>query len=215
MNHTLIIADDHPLLRDALAEHATRIGGFHVVALVADAHGAINACRALAPDLLVLDLEMPGRDSLAAIPDILAASPHTRVVVLSAHCRDTHIELALQAKVAGFLLKSDSPASIISSLKRALDGVRVFSPLVLDRLANTDAPASRRSGSLTRLASLTPRELEVLRSIARGLDNHQMAQSMSISKRTVERHVARLMDAIAIRDRSAIVRFAFDHGVLT
>lgn len=213
MSKTLVIADDHALLRDALEDHATRSGGFRVVASVGDAQAAVNACRAAAPDLLVLDLDMPGRDALAALADLRAVSPHTRIVILTAYCRDTDLELALQAKVDGVLLKSDSPSNIISSLLQAFDGSRVFSRPVQDRLAPRSTPAFHHSNSQTRLAALTPRELEVLRGIARGLDNEQMAQNMSISKRTVERHVARLMDAIDIRDRTAIIRFAYEQGL--
>lgn len=213
MTPTLIIADDHEIFRDGLALHAESRAGFRVIASVASAQDALHACRRTQPDLLLLDLEMPGRDPLATIPEVRSVAPQTRVVILTAHCRDAHLDLALRANVAGFLLKSDSPASIFEALHRALDGVQVFSKSAHDRLARLDPSTPSRTDNTTRLASLTPREFEVLRNIARGLDNEQMAQSMFISKRTVERHVARLMDAIDIRDRTAIMRYAYEQGL--
>lgn len=213
MSPSLVIADDHELLREALAHHAESRAGMRVLAAVANAQEALRACRRFQPDLLLLDIEMPGRDALAIIPDILSSSPSTRIVILTAECRDISIELAIQNGVSGFLLKTDPSQHIFAALARILQGTKVFSSPVLARLASGIESKLVSSAAHTRLASLTPRELEVLRSIARGQDNAQMARSMSISKRTVERHVARLMDAIAIRDRAAIMKYAIDQGL--
>lgn len=213
MTSTLVIADDHELLRDALAQLVTRHAAFRVAASVSEAQHAVNACRAFLPDVLVMDIDMPGRDALAALSEVRDVSPTTRIVILTAHCRDGHIELALKSQVSGFLLKTESPGAILAALRRVVEGTKVFSKAVQDRILASSASKPRMNEHKTRLASLTPREFEVLRNIARGLDNEAMAQSMSISKRTVERHVARLMNAIAIRDRTAIVKFAFQHGL--
>jgi DNA-binding NarL/FixJ family response regulator len=211
--HTMIIADDHELVREALARHAEERSGWKVLAAVSSAEDALRACRLHQPELLVLDAGMPGRDPLAAILDIRYASPTTRIVVLSGSCRDDSIELAVRHGAIGYLLKSEPTAHIFAALERARQGHRVYSPAAAARLAaNVEGKPSSRPET-SRLSRLTPRELEVLRAIARGLSNDDMARCMSISKRTVERHVSRLMDAIAIRDRAAIVRFAFEHGL--
>ncbi len=213
MTHTMVIADDHELVREALARYAVECANWKVIAAVPSAEDALRACRCHQPDLLVLDVGMPGRDPLAAMLDIRSASPTTRIVVLSGSCRDDSIELAVRHGAMGYVLKSDPTPHIFAAFERALHGHRVYSPPVAARLAaNVEGkPASHPES--TRLSRLTPRELEVLRAIARGLSNDDMARCMSISKRTVERHVARLMDAIAIRDRVGMARFAFENGI--
>jgi DNA-binding NarL/FixJ family response regulator len=206
----LVIADDHEILRDALTGHAEKIAGFDVVGSVGDAQAAVNICARHRPDLLLLDLEMPGRDALAAIADVRVASPKTRVVVLTAYCRDAFIQLALDSGAAGYLLKTDSPSAIFESLEKVVRGETAYSKPVLERMLQSGATRTENPSRSTRLSELTPRELEVLRYIGRGADNEQMARAMSLSKRTVERHVSRLMDSLAIRDRAGLQRFAHE-----
>jgi DNA-binding NarL/FixJ family response regulator len=209
---TLLIVDDHQLLRDALAEHARR-ANYRVVAGVGDAQSALTESLQHKPDLVLLDVEMPGRDALSAIGDIRAASPDSRIVILTAYCRDTYIQLALDSGAAGYLLKSDHPVEIFEALERANRGERVFSRLVMDRLTRRGAENTGPSDRQSRLTSLSRREIEVLRYIGQGLTNPEMAGRMTISQRTVERHVARLMDAVAIHDRCSLQRFAAEQGL--
>lgn len=212
MTATLAIADDHEILRDALTRYATELGGYEVVASVGDAQAAVNACRVRTPDLLLLDIEMPGRDALSAIRDVHAVSPGTRVVVLSAYCRDSFIQLALDNDAAGYLVKSDPPSVIFESLEKILRGSTAYSKSVQARMG--ERTPDTRADNATCLARLTPREIEVLRGIGRGLDNRQMAAAMSLSIRTVERHVSRLMDAVGIRDRAQLMKYAYDQGLV-
>jgi DNA-binding NarL/FixJ family response regulator len=213
MKTTMVIADDHEVLREALSGYATQNAGYQVAGSVPDAQSAVNACAQQQPDLLLLDIEMPGRDPLAAIADVKAASPRTKVVILSGYCRDTFIQAALRGGANGYLLKSDPTASIFASLARVVQGGSAYSKQVHDRIVAGREEREREPSGRTRLADLTPRELEVLRYIGRGLDNEQMAKTMTLSKRTVERHVARLMDSLAIRDRASLQRFAFEQGI--
>jgi DNA-binding NarL/FixJ family response regulator len=213
MKTTMVIADDHEVLREALLGYATQHAGYEITGSVSDAQSAVSACARQQPDLLLLDIEMPGRDPLAAIADIKAASPRTKVVILSGYCRDTFIQAALRGGVNGYLLKSDATASIFASLARVVEGGSAFSKQVYDRIVAGREDRGVESSGRTRLTDLTPRELEVLRYIGRGLANEQMAKTMTLSKRTVERHVARLMDSLAIRDRSSLQRFAVEQGV--
>lgn len=207
----LVIADDHELLRDALAAYALNKGGLEVVASVGDAQSAIIACAERRPDNLVIDIEMPGRDSIAAIADIKAASPSTRVVVLSAYCKEAMIVAALRNGAAGYVLKTEPPAEIFAALKRVLSG-----ETVLSQQAQRLVPAGGRRGEApaTLLSTLTPRELEVLRSIGRGCDNNQMAEAMHLSKSTVERHIERLMNTVGIHTRAGLVKLAYDQGLV-
>ena len=214
MRPRLVIADDHEILRDALCGHAARSSGFEVVAGVGDAQAAVNACARLQPDLLMLDNEMPGRDALAAIADVRSASPRTRIVILTAFCRDPFIEIAVASGVSGYLLKSDPPTAIFAALREVAGGGTAYSRPVTARMAQRTFVSGASSSPLGNLRNLTPREIEVLRYIGRGMDNVEMSRVMSLSKRTVERHVARLMDAVAIRDRAGLIRCAYDHGLV-
>jgi DNA-binding NarL/FixJ family response regulator len=211
----MVIADDHEIVRNALAGYAETLARIQVVGSVSDAQAAVNACARQRPDLLLLDIEMPGRDALAAIADVKTASPGTKVVILTAYCRDTFIQKALKSGAAGYLVKTDPPAVIFGLLADAARGKPAYSKSVLERMASKDTDRVSEPSCSTRLASLTPREFEVLRYIGRGHDNDQMARAMSLSKRTVERHVARLMDSLGIRDRSSLQRFAFEQRLTT
>jgi DNA-binding NarL/FixJ family response regulator len=211
---TLVIADDHELVRCALAASAAAIGGFRVYDAVGDAQAAVNACARLQPDLLLIDLEMPGRDTLSAIAEVKAVSPNIKVVVLTGYCRESFIEHSLGSGADGYLLKSEPSATLIESLLRILRGENVISKAAVACLNQAQRERATCDTRPARLAQLAPRELEVLRYIARGMSNGQMAQTMSLSKRTVERHVLRLMNSLAIRDRAGLRQFAKDHGVL-
>jgi len=210
----MVIADDHPILRSGLQEHFSGVGTFKVVGAVGDARSAVNLCREHRPDVLLLDVEMPGRDALGAITDIKAASPDTRIVVFTAFCRDAVIDVAVRAGVAGFLLKSDTPQSILAALARVMKGERVYSEDVLARLSRPGCAVGSGAPGMTRLSSLRPRELEVLRYIGRGQDNAAMAQTMHLSIRTVERHVHRLMRHMEIDDRTRLTALAHESGLV-
>ncbi|MCC6230315.1 MAG: response regulator transcription factor [Phycisphaerales bacterium] len=212
---TIVIADDHQILRDAIAQSIAKAPGLYVAECVGDAQAAINACSNVKPDILLLDIEMPGRDALGAVIDVRAVSPDTRVVILSAFCKDAMIDLSLRAGVAGYLVKSEPPSRIVDALTRVLRGESVYSASVLARIDQQRAASLKRSGDMvTRLASLTPREIEVLRYIGRGQDNAAMASHMHLSIRTVERHVSRLMHALRIDDRTRLTALAFETGLV-
>jgi DNA-binding NarL/FixJ family response regulator len=214
MEKRLIIADDHELVRDALASHARATEEFEVVDSVPDAQAAVNACRLKEPDILLLDIEMPGRDALSAIPDVKSVSPGTLVVILSAYCRDSFIELALRNGADGYLVKQDSPSEIFDLLCEATPGAPVYSKDVLARLQPRTVDSRVQDRRTTRVTNLTPREIEVLRYIGQGLNNRRMAEEMCISCRTVERHVSRLMDALNIRERASLMNLAHDQGLV-
>jgi DNA-binding NarL/FixJ family response regulator len=201
-----VIADSQELTRIALSSLAHESGRFQTVASVSDAQAALNACSRLQPDLLVLEIEMPGRDPLATIADVRIVSPRTRVVVLTATCRCTLVQQAVRLGVAGYLLKSAPAGESLAAVSRVLAGSTAFSPQIVELIRQSAAES-------TDLQRLTPRELEVLRYIGQGHSNDQMAGSMSLSKRTVERHVSRLMSTLGIRDRAVLQRLAVSHGV--
>ncbi len=208
MPTTVVIADEHELFRDAVRHVMERRLGVQVAGSVADAQAAFLACQAEKPDILVLDLDMPGRDAIATLSDIRWASPDTRVVILTGRHHDSLIQAALEQRVAGYLLKSDSTESLVAAFQRIAGGQRAYSDSIKDRFVEHPRRKTGQAIEATRLSKLTPRENEVLRYIGRGMDNGEMAQVMILSKRTVERHVSRLMDSLDIRDRAELQRFA-------
>jgi len=208
MPTTVVIADDHPLFRDAVRDVMVRRLGYRVVGSVGNAHAAFLACQAEKPDILVLELDMPGRDAIATLTDIRWASPHTSVVILTGRKHDSLIQASLEQKVVAYLLKSDSTESLVAAFEQVAKGKRVFSANVQDRFAKTRSCKSGQAIEATRHSKLSPRQNEVLRYIGRGMDNSEMARVMILSKRTVERHVSRLMDSLDIRDRAELQLFA-------
>ncbi|MCX5688916.1 MAG: response regulator transcription factor [Planctomycetota bacterium] len=211
---TMIIADDHPMLRDGLREQFSAAGGFSVVATASDAQSAVNLCREHRPDVLLLDVEMPGRDALCAMADVKVASPGTRIVILTAFCRDVLIDLAVRGGAVGYLLKSETGPAIVAALRQVMQGERAYSKDVLARLSRPGRAATQGDSALTLLSTLSPRELEVLRYIGLGQDNATMARAMHISIRTVERHVLRLMRRMNIDKRTRLTVIAHQSGLV-
>lgn len=212
---TLVIVDDHPLVRDGLREYFAGLKGYAVVATGGNAHEAVRLCSEHRPAVLLLDVEMPGRDALGAMADIKAASPDTRIVLFTAFCRDAIIEAAVRGGAAGYLLKSDSPEEVRGALARVLQGERVYSKHVAARMTRPDGTAGREGQILTSISALHPRELEVLRYIGKGMTNAEMAKTMHLSIRTVERHVLRLMRHMQIDDRTKLTALAHTSGLVT
>ena len=212
--HSIVIADDHPILREGLSEQLNAEGDFAVLDAVGDAQSAVDACRARQPDALLLDIEMPGRDAIGAMEDVRSCSPDTRVVVLTAYCRHAVIDAAIQAGARGFLLKSDAPSAIVDALRAVTRGETAYSKDVQLRFVRDGNEYARMCARRTRLSALTPRELEVLRYIGHGQDNAQMAAVMHLSIRTVERHVQRLMQQLGVHDRSRLTALAHESGLV-
>lgn len=208
--HQVVVADDHEILRLALVELVQHKLGAHVCASVGDAQSAVIACIKHHPHLLLLDVEMPGRDAFGIIPEVQSSSPRTKIVLLSAYSRDIFVDLACRLNLSGYLLKTEPPSFLLSAITRIMRGDTVYSELVRTRLENTSSTPSR----VSRFAALTPREFEVLRYIGKGMSNAEMAKVMHLSKRTVERHVARLMASLNIHERGSLVRLAYESSVV-
>ena len=210
----IILADDHAILRDMLAERLDLEPDFEIVAALPDADQALAVVRAQPVDLLVLDIDMPGLSPFAAARQVREECPATRVVFLSAYLRDSYLAQALAVEAAGYLVKEDAPEAIVDGLRRAARGRIAFSPAVRARMAShregvelSDAPAGR-------LSLLTPRELEVLRYLASGLSRKELARTMRISTKTVEQHCDHLMQKLGIHDRVELARFAIREGLV-
>ena len=207
---SIIIADDHTLIRRALSGLLDDVPGFDVVAEVGTADEALRFTASLRPTALVLDVDMPGTDAFQAASEVKQLSPHTEVVFLSGTLSDQFIDNATKSGALAFVVKSDSPDEVISAIHAVSKGKHYYSPSVRDRLPK----GTIRNDGATRLATLSPRERETLRYIARGMSKKEIAPCMHITVKTVDKHVTQVMRKLDIHDRVELARFALREGLV-
>jgi two-component system response regulator NreC len=203
---TIVLADDHAVVRSALRLLLDAEPGFEVVAEAGDAEAAIRYVRGHKPKVLILDLNMPGRPSLDAVPDIRAASPATEIVVLTMQNEPAFARRALQAGVRGYVLKEAADAELVQAVRSAAIGDTYLQPTLGAKLA---AGAAERDGD-----ELSERERDVLRLIALGHTNAEIAERLYISIRTVESHRAHIQQKLRVSSRAELVRYALSHGLV-
>ena len=220
MTIRVLIADDQPVVRDGLAMLLGLLDDVEIVATAADGIEAVERARAERPDIVLMDLRMPRLEGAEATRQILASLPETRVLVLTTYADDEFLFPALQAGARGYLTK-DATAEEIEHAIRALDaGQTHLDPAVQQRLVAAvldqaqpppGEPAPAPPPALP--DELTPRELEVLKLIAAGLSNREIADTLVLSNATVKTHVNRIFYKTGARDRAQAVRYAYQHGL--
>ncbi len=198
----IVLADDHAVVRSALRMLLDAEPGLEVVAEAGNVDDAIRYLRGHRPEVLILDLNMPGRASLEALPDIAEASPETQIVVLTMQSEPAFAREAMQAGVLGYILKEAADAELVKAVRLAAEGKTYLQPDVGARLA-ADAPDE-----------LSSREIEVLKLIALGYTNIDIGSRLQISIRTVESHRAHIQQKLHLAKRSELVRYALDRGML-
>ncbi|MGH3769302.1 MAG: response regulator [Pseudonocardiaceae bacterium] len=212
---SVVLVDDQELARAGLRTILRPTYGFEVVGEAPDGAEALAVVTRTRPDAVVMDVRMPRVDGVAATRALLAEDPSARILVLTTFGEDSVLAAALRAGASGFCLK-DAPAEDIQRAVRAVAaGDGWLDPAVCGRVLRryrsdpgTDPEAGRR------LDTLTARELDVLRLIGRGLSNAEIARRLFVGEGTVKTHVGRIFTKLAVRDRTAAVVFAFDHGVV-
>ncbi|BBY00221.1 response regulator [Mycobacterium seoulense] len=209
---TVMVVDDHPIWRDAVARDLAD-DGFTVVATADSVAAARRRAAVVKPDVVVMDMQLPDGDGAQATAGVLAVSPSSRVLVLSASDERDDVLEAVKAGAIGYLVKSASRSELAQAVTATADGRAVFTPslagLVLGeyrRMAQSkdDGPARPR---------LTERETEVLRHVAKGLSAKQIAQKLSLSHRTVENHVQATFRKLQVANRVELARYAIEHGL--
>ena len=203
---TIVLADDHTVMRNALRLLLDAEPDFEVVAEAGTAEDAVRYVRGHKPTVLILDLNMPGKSSLEAIPDIQEASPATEIVVLTMQNEPAFARRALQAGVRGYVLKEAADAELVQAVRSAAAGDTYLQPALGARLA---AGADGRQGD-----ELSDRERDVLRLIALGHTNAEVAEQLYISIRTVESHRAHIQQKLRLSTRAELVRYALEHGLV-
>ncbi|MEU4689503.1 response regulator transcription factor [Actinoplanes sp. NPDC023714] len=217
----VVIADDQALVRTGFAMILAS-EGIEVAGHAANGHEAIAATRRLRPDVVLMDVRMPELDGLEATRRILAESPVTaagdpvRVVILTTFDLDHYVYAALTAGASGFLLKDVTPDHLIHAVRLVRDGDALLAPTITRRLIERFAQADPARSALHRdLASLTPRELEVLTLLAGGLSNPELASALNLSEATVKTHITRILTKLQLRDRVQAVVVAYETGLVT
>jgi DNA-binding NarL/FixJ family response regulator len=205
---SVVLADDHTLLRSALAQLLMSTSSVVVSADVGTTDEAISACIRHQPSVVVLDVDIPGVDAFEAARIIRSRSPRTNVLFLSAFTQDRYIESALAAGALGYITKGEPPDRAIEAILSVAAGKAFFSPEIQSRIVIYADGARLNVEPTTRARTLTQRELEVLRYIARGMAKKDIARVMHLSVKTVENHTANIMRRLDIHDRVELARFA-------
>ena len=200
---TILTADDHPLIRDGLAAVLRAESGLQVVAEAANGEEAIEAYERLHPDIVLMDLRMPVMDGLAATRAILAEDPNARIIVLTTYDGDEDIHRALAAGARGYLLKDMMRTELLNVIRAVHRGQR-----------GIPAPVAARLAEHTPRVGLTPRELEVLDLVARGLTNAQVAERIGRTEGTVKVHLKNILQKLEVKDRTEAVTTALRRGFI-
>ena len=205
---TVVIADDHAVVRSGLRMLLDAEPGFEVTGEARDVKTAMTYVRAQRPSVLVLDLNMPGEPSLPAIPQFLEASPETAIVVLTMQNDPAFAREALRAGALGYVLKESANAELVEAVHAAVEGRTYLQPQLGARLAAEPAAPDKAD------SDLSERETEVLKLIALGHTNTEIAEQLYLSVRTVESHRAHIQQKLRLSTRAELVRYALDHGLL-
>jgi DNA-binding NarL/FixJ family response regulator len=211
----VVIADDQPLMRAGFRAVLEATGSIEVVAEAGDGEAAIRAAEAHRPDVVLMDIRMPGTDGIEATRRL----PRDRVLILTTFGLDDYIVDALRAGASGFLTKDAPAADLVAAVRAIAAGDAVLSPAVTGRLLDrvgARLPATARGGrdAADGLAELTDREREVLHLIASGLSNGEIAAALVVAEPTVKTHVSNVLGKLGLRDRVQAVIFAYEHGLV-
>ena len=210
---TILIADDHASFARTLASWLRSVPDLRVLGVVGRADEAIDRVLERKPDVLLLDIDMPGPSCFDAARIISERCPKCAVVFLSAYAQDRYIDQALEVKASGYVLKTEPPEAIAAAVRAVAAGEAYFSPEVQSRIVIDSEGAHLAHPLRSRLATLTARELETLRYIACGKAKKEIAQAMSVKLRTVNAHTMNLMDKLNIHDRVELTLFAIREGL--
>jgi DNA-binding NarL/FixJ family response regulator len=210
----ILLADDHELMRAGFRMILQHEDDLEIVAEAADGAQAVSLARELRPDVVLMDVQMPGLDGLAATKRVVD-SCDCAVLILTTFDREDYLFEALRAGASGFLLKNSSPEDLISAVRIVARGDAMLAPELTRRLLNrfTARPGSTQRPDLVNL--LTERELQILRLVAAGSSNAEIAGTLFVGEATVKTHVSRVLNKLGLRDRVQAVVYAYETGVVT
>jgi DNA-binding NarL/FixJ family response regulator len=212
----LLIADDHKLFREGLKALFSITEDIEIIGEAEDGDGVLKKCMDLRPDIILMDINMPGLNGIQATQRILENHPQTGIIMLTMLEDDASIFNAMLAGARGYLLKGADPNEVLSVIRAVAEGQALFGPAIAMRLMNYFRELSLRSPSLhinPAFPELTERELEVLRLISQGLNNQEIAQKLVLSPKTVRNHITNIFSKLQVADRAQAIVRAREAGV--
>jgi len=216
---SILLADDQSMLRLGFRLVLEADAGMRVVGEAGDGRTAVSMTGALRPDVVLMDVRMPGMNGIEATRQIVAAGTTTRVLILTTFDLDEYAYEGLRAGASGFLLKDVPPGELLSAVRAVASGDAVVAPSVTRRLLDAFVPHLPRAQSPAtpepaEVRALTPRELEILIEVAAGLSNAEIAAKLVLADTTVKTHVGRMLAKLHLRDRVQAVVYAYEHGLV-
>jgi len=213
----IVVADDHQIVRDGFAGLLDTQPDFTVIGTAEDGAEAVRVCRETSPDVVLMDVRMPGTDGIEATRQLTGPDgDRPRVIILTTFDLDDYVYDALRAGASGFLLKDIKAEQLFDAVRVVAAGEALLAPTVTRRLIGEFARQRPRtdSSSAARLATLTPRETQVLRLVAEGLSNPEIAARFTVTEETVKTHVSRILAKLGLRDRTQAVITAYETGLV-
>lgn len=212
--YRIVIAEDHRILREGLQALLSSHPEFEIVGQAEDGLEAIRCVESLSPDLILMDLSMPRMNGLEAIEDIKKRCPNTRIVVLTVHKTEEYILAALKAGADGYILKDANHTELALAINNVLGGRRYLSPGISERVIEGYLEGKKSRQPASAYEMLTQREREILKLIAEGYKNKEVADYLCISLKTVEKHRANLIKKLDLHNAAALTAFAIEKGLI-
>lgn len=206
----ILIADDHAIVREGLRALIATEPGLELVAEAADGVEAVDKVRALKPDVILLDMMMPRKDGLGAIQEIVTDFPEARILVLTSFAEDEKVFPAIKAGALGYLLKDSSPQELLQAIRSVYRGEASLHPTIARKLMRELNQPPRLPPTTD---PLTEREVEVLKQVAQGLSNDEIAEKLVVSERTVRTHVSHILDKLHLANRTQMALYAVREGI--
>jgi DNA-binding NarL/FixJ family response regulator len=211
---SIVLADDHTILREGLRALLSADSNLEVVGEARDGREAVRCVEKLGPDLLLMDLSMPRMSGMDAIREIKKRYPDTKIIALTVHKTEEYLLTTLQAGADGFVLKDATHDELIMAIKNVMGGKSYLSPGVSEKIIEGYLKGKKSTKSLSAWESLSQREREVLKLIAEGYKNKEIAGDLCISLKTVEKHRANLMKKLDLHNAAALTVYAMDKGLV-
>lgn len=209
----LLLADDHPVVRKGISSCLSRHAHLEIAGEASDGLETVTKARELAPDIILMDINMPKLDGVAVAELLHKEAPKTKVIILSMQVKKEHVLRLVHAGVQGYVLKDTSPDELVRAIETVNAGETFFSPEVA-RIALNQYVADRGKAELTPISKLTEREREVLALIAEGLSNKEVGTELGIGVRTIETHRERIMRKLNIHNAAGLTRFAIANNLI-
>ncbi|MGB3973385.1 MAG: response regulator transcription factor [Peptococcia bacterium] len=210
----IVIVDDHPLVREGLRKVLALDDELLVLDEAGDGQGAINVARSLKPDIILMDINMPGTNGIEATKVIKREMPFVGIIALTIHEEEEYIMELVKAGVSGYVLKDISPKRLIETIKTVAQGDSVIDPGITNKLLGEITRMGRRRRVKEEWENLTGREMDVLKLMAQGCSNKEIATNLDISEKTVKNHITNIFRKLQVEDRTQAVLFAIKHHLV-